>query len=1133
MAESFDPYHVWLGIPPEDQPPNHYRLLGIRPFEANPDVIDNTADQRMTHLRTFQTGKNAKASQKLLNEVAAARLCLLNAKTKDEYDRKLKASLPAASSGVALASQSAVGRAAGQSGKPPQAASQSKIGPAANGAASPGFGPPGSGPSGPPPIPGATPSREAVRRQPGAMPVAQAIEAPAAARPAIPTIAVAASTHRPKPRRNLTGPLVGGGVALVAVVGIGIAYAVINQNGSDQPTNPQPPPSNPAVASQSTTATPPAPASPETKQPATAATLVFNTKADDRSALKVLVDDKPVPPGAGDIWEFSLPPGQHQVHAVRTGFKPFDATVVAAAGQRLPIELDWQPQPVLRFAWPPADREGASLLIDGRPQPIGAENLEFPLEPGQHQIRIMRRGFVAQNKTVNLTPSANLPPLVPQWIPVPAVAQNTGQNNLGPNNAGQNSPTLKASKTIDLLALIDPQATGVRGQWKKENGALVSDQSHPSIMPIPYTPQGEYRITMVCERVEGDDSIAVGLPFDGNIFTAGVDCFADKGGFAGVEVIDGMRVDQTPYRKNGRFITNGKQTTLIFGVLKNRFWLAQDAQVLVSWPNADYRRASLFAYYKGVDETKPFITTWSSSYKITRLTLTPLNEQPGAAVAQNPAKPMPEKVAGNDNPPKPVEKPKPANEPKAAVPDAAAQAAAAKTIQGIYRDDLKRSTSPEQKLDLARKLRTDGRGTADDPAGRYLLLKMARDLAAGAGDLELAGDVLDDMAECYEMDALEAKAELLIASSKSPQHPDDCSAKLNALADDAVAADRYDLAKKVITAALTLKDPALRKQTLIHQKEIAETETEFHKLKPTIDSLNNNADDPASNLAVGKFDCLVKGNFEAGLPLLAKGSDKALADLAKLELANPSDPAEQIKIADGWWDTGKRAARLHAKGIYETVLPGLNGITRVKIEKRLQEMEAKSGETWTNLLRLVDPTKNMIRGTWTKTPDGLQNTQAGFGQMVAVPFEPAANYEVRAEFTRLTGNNDVMLILPVAGTNVRLTLGVNEKWGGLDRINNQMVFANSPLARPAPVENNKRYTIDAVVRTSADAAEVQILVRVNGADFTSFQGPATQLSGLPYNWRLTNPKNLALGANNATAVFHSLQYRKLTAKSGK
>ena len=34
----FDPYHTWLGIPPEKQPPNHYTLLGIELFEDVPDT---------------------------------------------------------------------------------------------------------------------------------------------------------------------------------------------------------------------------------------------------------------------------------------------------------------------------------------------------------------------------------------------------------------------------------------------------------------------------------------------------------------------------------------------------------------------------------------------------------------------------------------------------------------------------------------------------------------------------------------------------------------------------------------------------------------------------------------------------------------------------------------------------------------------------------------------------------------------------------------------------------------------------------------------------------------------------------------------------------------------------------------
>ncbi|WP_254511709.1 hypothetical protein [Anatilimnocola floriformis] len=86
----FDPYYKWLAIPPAEQPPNHYRLLGVPLFTDDPDVIENAADQRMSHLRSLQSGKHSQDSQRLLNEVAAARGCLLNATKKSEYDTTLR-----------------------------------------------------------------------------------------------------------------------------------------------------------------------------------------------------------------------------------------------------------------------------------------------------------------------------------------------------------------------------------------------------------------------------------------------------------------------------------------------------------------------------------------------------------------------------------------------------------------------------------------------------------------------------------------------------------------------------------------------------------------------------------------------------------------------------------------------------------------------------------------------------------------------------------------------------------------------------------------------------------------------------------------------------------------------------------
>ena len=89
MAD-FDPYHKWLGIAPKDQPPHHYRLLGIDLFESDPDVIDAAANKQMAFLQSCATGPKLVFSQRLLNEIAAARLCLLNGKEKATYDAKVR-----------------------------------------------------------------------------------------------------------------------------------------------------------------------------------------------------------------------------------------------------------------------------------------------------------------------------------------------------------------------------------------------------------------------------------------------------------------------------------------------------------------------------------------------------------------------------------------------------------------------------------------------------------------------------------------------------------------------------------------------------------------------------------------------------------------------------------------------------------------------------------------------------------------------------------------------------------------------------------------------------------------------------------------------------------------------------------
>ncbi len=90
---TFDPYLKWLGIRDGKRPPSHYRLLGVEDFESDKEVLSAAADRQMAHVRSFQTGPHAEASQKLLSELALARRCLMNDQTRQEYDERLRRSL--------------------------------------------------------------------------------------------------------------------------------------------------------------------------------------------------------------------------------------------------------------------------------------------------------------------------------------------------------------------------------------------------------------------------------------------------------------------------------------------------------------------------------------------------------------------------------------------------------------------------------------------------------------------------------------------------------------------------------------------------------------------------------------------------------------------------------------------------------------------------------------------------------------------------------------------------------------------------------------------------------------------------------------------------------------------------------
>lgn len=93
--QKFDPYHKWLGIPPHEQPPNHYRLLRIAPFESDAEVLENAYYREMADLKAEEHGQHGDLVESVSRELIAAYNCLHDAENKEAYDAELREELKA------------------------------------------------------------------------------------------------------------------------------------------------------------------------------------------------------------------------------------------------------------------------------------------------------------------------------------------------------------------------------------------------------------------------------------------------------------------------------------------------------------------------------------------------------------------------------------------------------------------------------------------------------------------------------------------------------------------------------------------------------------------------------------------------------------------------------------------------------------------------------------------------------------------------------------------------------------------------------------------------------------------------------------------------------------------------------
>ncbi len=329
---------------------------------------------------------------------------------------------------------------------------------------------------------------------------------------------------------------------------------------------------------------------------------------------------------------------------------------------------------------------------------------------------------------------------------------------------------------------------------------------------------------------------------------------------------------------------------------------------------------------------------------------------------------------------------------KLPVPDDSDQKRARAQITRMYRDAVTQARTPELKLALSEKI-LDSAKQAADQAERFSAIELAGRLAAQAGDVATAFHAVDELAKTFKIDHVEMKASLLgLASQNAAGEAQNMAVASQALAmiDEAIAADQFDAAERLASIAATTSrktsDTEFKKLVVGRSKEVDKIADQHSAAISAMETLKTNADDAEANQVAGSYFCLSKGDWQTGLPLLAKGTDEGLKAMAAQDAAGAEDANGRIVLANGWWDLAqhedglaKKQLELRAAQWYRLALVGLSGQVRADVEARLAGIEAR--------YRLPEPTANPDPGAGDekleqpKKPDNIH---------------PALGYELKA-----------------------------------------------------------------------------------------------------------------------------------------
>lgn len=352
---------------------------------------------------------------------------------------------------------------------------------------------------------------------------------------------------------------------------------------------------------------------------------------------------------------------------------------------------------------------------------------------------------------------------------------------------------------------------------------------------------------------------------------------------------------------------------------------------------------------KLVSDAKNTSTTIPFSYTYQQIDPASLRTRPAgstpAPLAVTSSPPLPSQPSRITQPSRIMETPKD----RQPMPGKAARGKAAELVEEVFGEQLRKARNQKEKMALVDQL-LDAAGGEKDVAQRYALLNQARLLAISTGDLAAARRAADEMINFFQIDPQKANLALLqaVAETAAGSQQAPVAEFAMTLLEESIADDRFDTAEQVapiaLQAARETGDAKLLRRFQQRGRDLKRLHKAFDAVQDDRETLERTPKQPDANLAVGKYYCLEKRDWDKGLPMLALGNDRDLKAVAEKDLASPATADQRVAVADQWWDLSdqlegdaQEAMLGRALKWYQESMPSLAGLTRARVEKRLEK----------------------------------------------------------------------------------------------------------------------------------------------------------------------------------------------------